>query len=113
MVYALREGAKLLMGLRPIVLLRGLIESGVALTFIWSLGLLPLANITAIVLATPIILVVMAVILRIETVGWRRTLAILVGFCGVLLVVRPTRRGLQPGRDRGADQRRAGRLRAT
>lgn len=96
MVYALRDGDKLLMGLRPILLLRGLIESGVALTFIWSLGLLPLANITAIVLATPIILVVMAVALRIETVGWRRTLAILVGFAGVLLVVRPSAEGFSP-----------------
>ena len=32
-----------------------------------------------------------------ETVGWRRALAILIGFAGVLLVVRPGFRELTPG----------------
>ncbi|KPF72559.1 hypothetical protein IP69_01250 [Bosea sp. AAP35] len=93
MVLLLREGGKLRLALRPVVLLRGLIESLVALSFIWSLGLLPLGNITAILMTSPLIIVVLAVILRIERVGWRRTLAVAVGFCGVLLIVRPAADG--------------------
>ncbi len=93
MVFALKEGRKLALALRPLVLLRGLIESAVALSFIWALGLLPLGNITAILMASPLIIVVLAVALRIERIGWRRTLAVIVGFAGVLLVVRPAADG--------------------
>lgn len=89
MVFLLKEGGKLGLALRPVVLLRGLIESAVALSFIWALGLLPLGNITAILMTSPLIIVVLAVLLRIERIGWRRTLAVAVGFCGVLLIVRP------------------------
>ena len=93
MVLILREGGKLRLALRPLVVLRGLFESAVALSFIWSLGLLPLGNITAILMTSPLIIVVLAVIFRIERVGWRRTLAVSIGFCGVLLIVRPAADG--------------------
>lgn len=93
MVFLLKEGGKLGLALRPVVLLRGLIESAVALSFIWALGLLPLGNITAILMTSPLIIVVLAVLLRIERIGWRRTLAVAVGFCGVLLIVRPEAAG--------------------
>ena len=89
LVIAFQEGAKLRLALSPIVLLRGLIDAAVTLTFIWALAKLPLADVTAILLASPIIIVALAVILRIERVGWRRTIAIFVGFCGVLVVLRP------------------------
>jgi drug/metabolite transporter (DMT)-like permease len=75
--------------LSPLVLLRASLEAGVAFLFITSLAVLPLANITAILQATPIIMAFMAVLLGIETVGWRRWSAIVVGFMGVLLIVRP------------------------
>jgi drug/metabolite transporter (DMT)-like permease len=84
---------KLTWGARPLVLGRGIVEACTALAFIWSLGLLPLANITAIVLASPLLIVVLAVVLRIETVGWRRTAALAVGFLGVLTVMRPNAEG--------------------
>lgn len=89
LVFLFREGRHLGKALKPYVVLRGLIESAVALTFLWSLGKLPLANITAILMASPIIIVVLAVLLRIEHVGWRRSLAVVAGFLGVLLVIRP------------------------
>lgn len=89
LVFLFREERLLGKSLKPYVLLRGVIEGIVALTFMWSLGKLPLANITAILMASPIIIVVMAVLLGIENVGWRRSLAVLVGFLGVLLVIRP------------------------
>ncbi len=89
MVFLLGEGRKLAMAFDRRVLARALVESAVALSFIWSLGLLPIANITAIVMTSPIIIVVLAVLLGIERIGWRRGVAILVAFAGVLVVVRP------------------------
>ncbi|AMJ59304.1 DMT family transporter [Bosea sp. PAMC 26642] len=96
LVLGLGHADRLVLAFRPIVLLRGLVEASVALTFIWSLGKLPLGNITAIGMASPLLIVVLAVLLRIEKVGWRRTVAIAVGFCGVLMIVRPTAEGLDP-----------------
>lgn len=83
-----------LKGLRsPRVLIRAGLEAGVAFLFISSVAKLPLANVTAILQATPIILTVMTVLLGLETIGWRRWSAILVGFGGVLLVVKPSAAG--------------------
>jgi drug/metabolite transporter (DMT)-like permease len=76
------------------VLLRGLTEGVVAATFIAALAHLPLANITAILQAASLITVALAALLRIERVGWRRWLAVVVGFAGVILMLRPSAAGL-------------------
>jgi drug/metabolite transporter (DMT)-like permease len=89
LVFAAKEQDRLALALEPRVVLRGMLEAASALAFSWSLGLLPLATITAINMASPLLIVVFAVALRIENVGWRRTLALIVGFIGVLIVVRP------------------------
>jgi drug/metabolite transporter (DMT)-like permease len=73
----------------PRVLLRAGVEASVAFLFITSLAHLPLANITAILQAAPLIMTLMVVVLGIEQVGWRRWAAIAVGFLGVLLIVKP------------------------
>ena len=93
MVVMMGDWRKLPRGLKPVVLARGVMEALCALTFIWALGLLPLANITAIVMASPLLIILLAVLLRIESVGWRRTLALTVGFIGVLIVMRPSADG--------------------
>ncbi len=93
LVAILGDWRKLARGLNPLVLARGVIEATVALAFIWALGLMPLANITAIAMASPLLIVVLAVLLRIERVGWRRTAALTVGFLGVLIVMRPSAAG--------------------
>lgn len=72
------------------VLARGLIEGLVAVTFISALSKLPLGNINAILQASSIIIVALAALLKIEKVGWRRWAAVLVGFVGVLMIVRPS-----------------------
>ena len=77
----------------PMVALRGALESAIAFTFILALAHLPLANITAILQAASLILVAMAAILGIEKVGWRRWAAVVLGFIGVLIVVRPSSEG--------------------
>lgn len=59
-------------------------------SFIWALKLMAIADATAIAFAGPIVTAALVVPLLGEQVGWRRWLAILVGFCGVLIMVKPT-----------------------
>ena len=80
----------------PLVLLRGAIEATVASLFITSLSRLPLANVNAILLATPLIITALAVALGLEQVGWRRWSAVAVGFMGVLFIVKPSPSGMNP-----------------
>ncbi len=82
--------ARHLRGLRqPTVLLRAGLEALVAFLYITALGALPLASIVAILQATPLMMTLIAVAIGLEIVGWRRWSAIAVGFCGVLLIVKP------------------------
>jgi drug/metabolite transporter (DMT)-like permease len=60
-------------------------------TFLFILGLfhMPLPNITAILQAVPLVVTLMAAAFLGEAVGWKRLSAILAGFAGVLLIVKP------------------------
>jgi len=64
-------------------------EIGVAYFFLTALFNMPMANLMAILQASPLTITLCAAFLFGERVGWRRLLAILVGFVGVLLIVRP------------------------
>jgi drug/metabolite transporter (DMT)-like permease len=55
---------------------------------------MPISIATAINMAAPLAICVLAVFLLREHVGWRRWSAVAVGFLGVLLIVRPTPTGL-------------------
>jgi drug/metabolite transporter (DMT)-like permease len=90
--HVLLRGARLL--LSPLLIFRALLDAAVILTFYKALPFIPLANITAISQTTPIIMTVLAAVLGMESVGWRRFLAVLVGFSGVLLIVKPSAQGL-------------------
>lgn len=79
------------------VLVRAMAEVGAALTYIMALGLLPLANTAAILLSLPLAVTLGAVLFLGETVGWRRWLAIICGFAGVLIVIRPGPEGFSIG----------------
>ena len=57
--------------------------------FLTALKHMPLANVTAILQALPLAVTMAAALFLAEPVGWRRWSAILVGFVGVLIVVRP------------------------
>ena len=57
--------------------------------FLLALVNLPLANVTAILQSGPLAITLAAALFLGEPVGWRRTAAILVGFLGVLAIVRP------------------------
>jgi len=72
-----------------LVMLRGAIEAVIALLFITALGSMALADITAILLLAPLFITLLSIVFFKEQVGWRRWMAIMIGFCGMLLVVRP------------------------
>mgnify|MGYP006426929171 CR=1 FL=1 len=57
--------------------------------FVTSLRFLPMAESIAITFASPLFVTALAPSLLGEGVGWRRWLAVCVGFCGVLLILRP------------------------
>jgi drug/metabolite transporter (DMT)-like permease len=56
---------------------------------------LPLATVTALGFTMPLFLTVLSVPLLGERVGWRRGLAVLFGFLGVLMMVRPGGEGMR------------------
>ncbi|HEX2545651.1 MAG TPA: DMT family transporter, partial [Ramlibacter sp.] len=72
------------------VVLRALFDAMATLTYLTSLFHLPIGNVTAINMATPLVITLMAVIFLHEKVGVRRWVAIATGFLGVLLVVQPS-----------------------
>jgi drug/metabolite transporter (DMT)-like permease len=63
-------------------------------TSFYGYRMLPLAMVTALGFAMPLFLTVLSVPLLGERVGWRRATAILVGFAGVVVMVRPWGGGL-------------------
>jgi drug/metabolite transporter (DMT)-like permease len=77
----------------PLVMVRAALESVIAFLFITALGQLPLANVTAILQATPLILTLLCVAFGLERVGRRRWAEVAAGFLGVLLIVRPSPAG--------------------
>ncbi len=58
--------------------------------FTTALTRMPLAELSAINLVSPLIITAAAVIFFGEEVGWRRWIAIVIGFCGTILIIRPT-----------------------
>lgn len=72
-----------------LVLLRSIAEAGGAFLFVSALFNMPFANVTAILQALPLTVALAGALFLREQVGWRRMSAILVGFCGVLLIVQP------------------------
>ena len=79
----------------PGQILRGAIFFVTAIFVIWSLQVLPLPTFTAIVFSGPFFVAALSVPLLNETVGWRRWMAILVGFAGMLIIVRPGAQNFQ------------------
>jgi drug/metabolite transporter (DMT)-like permease len=74
---------------RRIVALRSLAEVGSTFFFLGALFNMPIADATAILQSLPLAVTLAAAVVFGEQVGWRRYVAILVGFGGVLIIVRP------------------------
>jgi drug/metabolite transporter (DMT)-like permease len=75
------------------LLARATLDASASMIYLTALFRIPLANATAINMATPLFITLMAVTSFDERVGLARWLAIAVGFGGVLLIVQPAAEG--------------------
>ncbi|MBI3708627.1 MAG: DMT family transporter [Proteobacteria bacterium] len=60
-----------------------------SILFIYPLSVLPLATVVSLGFTSPLFVTALAGPMLGERVGWRRRSAVIVGFCGVLMIVRP------------------------
>ncbi|MBB3065284.1 DMT family transporter [Limibacillus halophilus] len=77
-------------------LLRGVIGSVAMMCGFYAVAHLPLADVAALGFTQPLFTILLAVILLKEPVAWQRWLATAIGFCGVLLMVRPGHHSFDP-----------------
>ncbi|MDX1781067.1 MAG: DMT family transporter [Thalassovita sp.] len=96
---ALRTRDNLFPPVRPHITLylRTLGEGFCAIFIVLSLSKVPLATFATTFQAVPLVVTVGAALFLREQVGWRRWLAIVIGFAGVLLIIRPGASGFEGG----------------
>ncbi len=76
-----------------IVAIRSVAEVASTLLFLAALVHMPLANLSAILQSLPLAVALAAWLVFGDKIGWRRMTAILVGFVGVLIIIRPGPQG--------------------
>jgi drug/metabolite transporter (DMT)-like permease len=69
--------------------LRGLFNAGAMVFYFIALGMMPLAEISALSFTTPLFVALLAVPVFKEKLGPRRIVSLIVGFSGTLLILRP------------------------
>ncbi|AKS44828.1 Permease of the drug/metabolite transporter (DMT) superfamily [Octadecabacter temperatus] len=74
---------------RLLTALRTLAEAVGTVFFLTALFSIPIANLSAILQALPLTVTLAAAVFLGEPVGWRRIVAILIGFVGVAIIIRP------------------------
>ncbi len=77
--------------------LRSVAGAGSAVLAFYAFSTLPLPQVYAFIFAAPLIITVLAVPMLGETIRIRRGLAVLIGLAGVLVVLQPGVRPLEPG----------------
>ncbi|MBK8070780.1 MAG: DMT family transporter [Ramlibacter sp.] len=94
---ALRRGPDGALPLRQLlrrpVLLRATLDAAASMVYLTALFHLPLANATAINMATPLFIALFASLALREQVGASRWAAIAIGFGGVMMIVQPVAQG--------------------
>lgn len=81
---------------RP-VMLRNVVEGLTAICMVFALSLAPLSLVISIVQAVPLLVTVGAALVLKENVGPRRWFAVVIGFAGVLIMLRPDASGISLG----------------
>ena len=76
-----------------LILLRSLADVAATIFFLEALLRMPLANLSAILQALPLLITLGAALVYGDKIGWRRMTAILVGLAGVLISIRPGTEG--------------------
>lgn len=84
-------------GQLPIHLIRGFVNAASITIWYMALWLTPLADATALSLATPLFVTLGAIIFLGETVGPRRWTALAIGAVGALIIIRPGFETINPG----------------
>lgn len=86
-----RKGSRLLVtqAFSRVMLVRAVCELVGRLFYVLAIALTPLSSATAILQATPLIVVLGAMAFFSETVGWQRWCAIIAGLVGVVIILRP------------------------
>ncbi len=70
-------------------LVRGLVAALSAAAFIFALRHVPLADAVAVSFVAPFLVTLMAALILREPVGWRRWVAVVLGFVGSMIILRP------------------------
>lgn len=85
--------------LRPrkprLVWVRATLGALTSLVIIYAVSILPLADAIAVLFASPIILTALQTPMLGEKVGWQRWAAVMLGFVGVLIMLRPGGHGIE------------------
>lgn len=76
-----------------LILVRSLADVAATILFLEALLRMPLANLSAILQALPLLITLAAALVYGDRIGWRRMTAILVGLIGVLIIIRPGTEG--------------------
>jgi drug/metabolite transporter (DMT)-like permease len=76
-----------------LILLRSLADVAATVLFLEALIRMELANLSSIMQALPLALTLGAALVYGDKIGWRRMTAILVGFIGVMIIIRPGTEG--------------------
>lgn len=79
--------------LNYILVIRSIFEIAGRIFYALAIALMPITNASAILQATPIVVVMGAVFFLQEKVGWRRWCAIIFGFIGVIIIIQPGTEG--------------------
>jgi drug/metabolite transporter (DMT)-like permease len=77
-------------------IVRGLLLAMATLCMITAISVIPLADAYTITFTAPLLVTVLSIPLLGERVDWRRLVAVCVGFAGVLIVIRPGFRDIDP-----------------
>jgi drug/metabolite transporter (DMT)-like permease len=75
---------------QPSVLLRSLFDVIGTIAFVTALMHMQIANLTSVMQAVPLAVVLLSMVFLKEEVGWRRMAAIIGGFIGVLMIIKPS-----------------------
>lgn len=80
--------------LRPVNLagnfIRGLLIGSASLLFFTAVKYMPIADAISVFFVEPMIVTMLSAIFLKEPIGWRRWIAVFVGFCGALIVIQPS-----------------------
>ncbi len=75
---------------KPLLILRGLLPVIASFAVTAALAVMPLADVTAVLFAAPLVATALSIPLLKEKVGFHRWMAVAIGFGGVILVLRPS-----------------------